>query len=265
MIVDLIALGAILLFAVLGAMTGALSQVVHLLGIAAAWAAARFLGFAVGPKVAVALKIPAILGVAISALALGAVAFILVHVFGRWLLRRLHGAEGPGPADRAGGVLLGAVKSGAIVWCILSILVFFDKPIAGLGWKMDFSGSEVAALVRQNNLLAHTGLPLPELERALRRVRAGPAQGPGQDPGVAGNARAAKALSRDPRMRKLARDPRIQRALKEGDYVTVLRRPEVLQLLADPKARAQLLNFSAGQAPAAPSPGPKPKAGSEAP
>ncbi|MDF1566154.1 MAG: CvpA family protein [Deltaproteobacteria bacterium] len=253
MVLDLIALGAILLFALIGAMTGALSQVVHLLGIVAAWATARFVGLAIGPRIAAELKMPAIVGVALSALALGAVAFILVHVFGRWLLRRLQGTRGPGPADRAAGVLLGAVKSAAIVWCLLSVLVFFDRPLKGLGWKMDLAGSEVAGLVRQHNLLAHTGLPLPELERALSGVRqrtgggaaasatgAGPLQG-----SSAAESKAARELAKDPRMRRLAADPQVQEALQKGDYVTVLRRPEVLELLADPDARAKLLQFSA--------------------
>lgn len=223
MAIDIIALGLIGFFALLGAWTGALSQVVHLVGVLAAWVVGRFLGFALGPTLAGALGVPLLVGVAIGSLGLGVMTFTTIHVVGRILLRRYR-REGPGPADRAGGVLLGALKSGLIVWGILSVIVFFDRPTKGLRWKFDLSGSETATLARQFNLLAGVGFPMHELERALRRA-------PGSNP----------AASSDPRIRRLAKNHRLREALRTGDYVTVLQSSQVLEILSDPQLLEKLL------------------------
>lgn len=226
MIIDVIAIGLVLLAAIVGAFTGALAQLVHLVGLALAWLLGRFAGLRFGPRLAGAIHVPAILGVALLALGVGFVVFVGIHVIGRGLLRRLRHGRGPGRYDRAAGILVGATKSGLVVWLVMSLVVFFDGPLAGLGWKIDTRGSEVASLARRGNLLAHSGLPLPELRKALSN----PA-----------------ALAHSPAMRRLAANKKLEAALQRGDYVTVLKSADVLHILSSPKLRAQIEKAAAAK------------------
>ena len=64
MTIDLIILGLVLLFAVVGAITGGAKQIANLVAMAVAWFAARKLGVIVGPRMADALGgVPLLVGV----------------------------------------------------------------------------------------------------------------------------------------------------------------------------------------------------------
>lgn len=219
MSLDLVAIGLVVLFALVGGLTGAWAQVVRIVALVGAWWTGRFLGLRYGPLLAKEAGLPPLAGVVLLAMALGFLLFVIVTVVGRWILRKLREGKGPGPADRAAGVLLGAVKSGLAVWLVVSVLVVFEKPVAGLGWKVDTRRSEVATLARRYNLVALAGLPLGRIRASLAR----------------------RDVARDPQLRRLARDRGLQRALADGDALEVLRRGDVLNALADPKLRAKLL------------------------
>ncbi len=226
MTLDLVALGVVGLFAGVGAFTGAIGQLLSLVGLVGAWLTGRFVGLRFGPAVAAHFHVPAIVGVAGLSLVLGLVVFAAVALGGRAGVRRLRRGRGPSAVDRSLGILVGATKGGALVWLLMSLVVFFDRPLKGSPLHLDTRGSEVAVLARKGNLLAHSGLPLGTLRQAL----AHPA-----------------ALARDPQLKALARDPALKAALDRGDAVGVLRHADVLKVLSDPRLEARLQRIAAGK------------------
>lgn len=177
---DLLALAALALGAVAGALTGALRQLAGL----AAMAAAALLG----PRLAPLLERPAaalVPGAAARPLA-GLAGFLLVLVVAtlvaHLLVRLAVGDERP-PLDRAGGALLGGAKSAAGLWALLSLLALWDRPVGPKGFRLDPAEGEAMALVREHNLydlvapaearLLRERLPAlrDQVERLEKRVR----------------------------------------------------------------------------------------------
>ncbi len=235
MLFDLLFLGLCLAFAVAGGFSGFLTQVVHLGALLGAWAAARFVAPLVTGLVARHVGMPRLLVLGIGSLVLGTLTFAVLALLGRALVRRLRRGERPKPWERAGGVLFGALKAGAILYLATALVVLVDRV---LPVRLTPTGSEVAALARRYNPLARLPLPLETLERALRRVAAA-RRGASADP-------VARALAADPTVGAAAVDPRLKQALERGDYVELMRHDVVLELLADPKLRQRLEHVGVG-------------------
>ncbi len=217
---DLVVLGLLLLFAVAGAFSGALRQVVQLLGVVAGWLAARHLA----PRLAGALlgwRAPSWQRAAVAAACFVAAA-LLVGLVGGWVARRLHGPGGkPGPADRGLGALLGGAKAGLAAWVLLSALALAGGPLVVGGFRLDVRGSDFGALAARHNLLTRAA---PEQARGLQRLLEAT-----RDP-----AARQRLLERDPRFGRLLNDPKVQALLERqgwGDEPPVLSDPELKQLL----------------------------------
>src|SRR4051794_35302803 len=82
--IDLVCLAIIGLFGILGAFTGAIRQVLHVVAVALAYAASRALGPLVAPKLFASL--PPLVGRMAANVAVAFVVFVLVHLLGRWVL-----------------------------------------------------------------------------------------------------------------------------------------------------------------------------------
>jgi membrane protein required for colicin V production len=206
---DLVVLGVLLLFAVAGAFSGALRQLVQLLGVAAGWAAARFGAPRLAGPVLGSRPAPWERAALAAACFVGAV--VLVSLLGRAVARRLQGPGGsPGPADRALGALLGGAKAGLGCWVLLSALALARAPVALGGWSVDVRRSDFGSMAARHNLLeAAAPRQARLLERLFEAVR---------DPGVKerlrrGDAGLKRALD-DPRVKAL-----LERAAREGDRV----------------------------------------------
>jgi membrane protein required for colicin V production len=198
---DLLVLGVLLLFAVAGAIGGALRQLVPLAAVVAGWLAARHLP----PRLSTTLlgaRPPAWERAALAAgcFVAGAVAVSLV---GRAITRRLHGPDGhPGPADRAVGALLGGTKAALGCWVLLSALALAHGPVTLFSHKLDLRGSDFGSLAARHNLLEAAA---PRQARLLERLF-----GALRDPGVKERLRRG-----DPELKRLLDDPRVK-ALLEG-------------------------------------------------
>jgi membrane protein required for colicin V production len=204
---DLVVLGALLLFAVAGAFSGALRQLVQLLGVAAGWAAARFLAPRLAGPVLGSRPAAWERGALAAACFVGAV--VLVSLVGRALARRVQGPGGsPGATDRSLGALLGGLKAALGCWVLLSALALARAPIALGGFRVDVRSSDFGSLAARHNLLEAAA---PRQARLLERLFEAV-----QDPGVKerlrrGDADLRRALE-DPRVKAL-----LERAAREGD------------------------------------------------
>jgi len=225
---DLVVLGLLLLFAVAGAFSGALRQLVHLAAVVAGWLAARHLP----PRLAGPL-----LGSHPAAWQRGALpgacfvaAVVVTWLLGSAIARRLHGPDGrPGPLDRAGGALMGGLKAGLAIWVLLSALALARGPVVLGSLRLDLRGSDFGSLASRYNLLeAAAPRQAGRLERLLRALR---------DP--EGRER---ILREEPRAGRLLEDPRLKALLERpaGEE-----RARVEELLADPEFGRLLERYGA--------------------
>jgi membrane protein required for colicin V production len=195
MALDLAVLGLLLVAALAGAMSGALKQLLGMVGVVAGWAAARFVApLALRHLLARPPSASARAAAAVLAFVAGAVVATLLA---RALLRSVQGRDGrPGPLDRAGGALLGGAKAGLVAWVFLSVLALLGGRITLGPLRVDGRGSDFAAVAARHDLLELTD---PRAARALRQLVE-----------AAQNPKARERLERDPETRKLLSDPRVK-------------------------------------------------------
>jgi uncharacterized membrane protein required for colicin V production len=230
--VDLGLLAALGVFALLGYRSGAIRQLTHWAGLAvgvlAAGPASARLTPLLAPRVGVPASITRVLLSSILFTALGGVGAWLVHA----LLSKLAGDRENGPGDRAFGLVLGAGKGAALLFIALSLLLFFEKPLAkAFGPPPPAVASSAAVgFVRRHGLFESApGPAVAKLERLLAAVR---------DP------QAARALAKDPEFQSLLDDRSLQSTLKDeelansvlsGDLSVLKKDPRLAALLKDPR------------------------------
>jgi membrane protein required for colicin V production len=222
--VDLAVVALLVLFAVMGALSGALRQLVMLASALLGYLAARYLapplaaGFTRGSAQPVARAIAGVL-------VFFAVLFV-ASFLGHALVARAGGGQAVrGPTDRGLGALLGAAKGAMGLWVVLSAFVLVGRPVGPSFFRLDPRDSDFAAVAGDFNVLDTWASPTAAtLRRLLRALR---------DP------RASSRLTRDEDIRALLEDPRLQQLLarsqagaqEAGRAVTT---PEALRLLSDP-------------------------------
>ena len=222
MIADAAVLALLLVAAALGALAGALRQVLLAAGAAAGWGAVRLWGPAGGRLLERFLSPP--LARAAAAAAIFAAVFSAVALAGRLVRRRATGAGGR--ADRAAGALLGGGEAALAAWVALAVLDVAG-PSLPRGLQSQLAASDLAALVREHDPLGRFRRPAEQALQTLLQL--------GQDP------RAAARLAADPELAGLLSDRRVQELLsapagKGGGAPG----PGALRLLADPEFRDRL-------------------------
>ncbi len=193
---DLALLGLVLLAAVAGAVSGALRQVLTLAGVVAGWAAARFLA----PRVVQQLHAPTALTRALVTGAAFVVAWMLVAMLARAIVRAVQGEEeSPGGFDRLLGALLGVAKGVLVGWVFLALLALLGGRLALGPLRVESRGSKAAALAARHDLLSLAS------------------------PGSARTAQRLVAIWRDPVKReRLLKDPGWSRLLERSGLKTAL-------------------------------------------
>jgi len=218
---DLVVLGLLLLFAVAGAFSGALRQLVQLAGVVAGWLAARHLA----PRLAGPLlgaRPPAWERGALAAACFVA-AVLAVGLLGRAVAARLQGPGGsPGAVDRALGALLGGAKAGLGAWVLLSALALAPGPVALGAWRLDVRSSDFGSLAARHNLLEAAA---PDQARLLTRLLKA-----ARDPEARERLRRGDAATR-----RLLEDPRVKALLERPAQVGA---GQAEELLSDPELRA---------------------------
>lgn len=240
MTLDLILLGLVLLFGIMGAHTGGARQIAGLVAVAVAWFVSRQLGPLLGPRMAEALGgTPLLLGTVAASLVLFLVLLVTVRYALTVLLRKLMGASDPDQRgmDHAVGFVLGATKVVLIAYVMLSALVFVEKNVVVAGKHLGLSPKDSVSFV-----LAHRYNLFELTQFSSVRDLVAVAQG-ARDPERARRLAedpAYKALREDPRFKKALANKQLRAALDEGDTLEVLRHNLVLQLLQDPQVVARL-------------------------
>lgn len=234
--IDLIILGAILIFGLLGAVAGAAQQIAQLAGLVAAYLCARPLGRWAGPHLAHAMQIPQLFGVLAATLLVFIVVLVATRIIVTAALRRLMARKDQKERglDRTLGLAFGALKVAAISYVLVSALVFAEENVVVAGQRLGVSPKDSWAfrIARNYNLFEMTQFaPVNDFVAVTRAL---------ERPGSARDNPALKAIREDPRFRKAMADDRVKRALETGDYRALLRSDALLQLVQDPTFAARL-------------------------
>ncbi|WP_342381165.1 CvpA family protein [Myxococcus stipitatus] len=240
MVIDLIILGMVLFFGLIGAFTGASRQVANWVGLALGYFTSRKLGPLVAPHMAEALDGPLLVGLVAGTVLLFVGVWLSVrYALGSLLQRFL--ATGKDNQDRSVdrllGFLLGAGKTAAFAWLALSALAFFEQHVIVAGRRLGVSphDSLAAQAARRFNLFEMTQFaPMDDM------VQVAKAAGDPERAAQLKNDPAYKALRKDPRFQRLLQDDKVKQALARGDTAALLRNDLVLQLIQDPDVAARL-------------------------
>jgi len=115
---DLIAIGLLVLFAVLGIARGTLASALQLVTLGGSYALAIMAAPRFGPMAAERLQLPEMFGMGVAGAAGFAVGIVVLGALStllRWIERKRLAGRERSPLDRMGGGLLGLTKGGAIV------------------------------------------------------------------------------------------------------------------------------------------------------
>ncbi|MDE2293209.1 MAG: CvpA family protein [Elusimicrobia bacterium] len=245
---DLVLLGLVALFALLGWRSGAVRQVEHWAGLIAGALSARPVAARATPFLAPLLKAPPMLVyVALTSLAFLVVGAVVSEAV-KAVLSRL--APSAGRVDQTLGAALGAGKGAGFLFLVLSVVVAFEKPLEK-AWgepPAAWESSRAAAFARRHDIFSL----LPAAERSQLKSLAAAAQDPRGitvDPSVKKLLQDPKlqAVLQDPKLKAVFQDPDLAKALKSGDYGKLKDDPRVKALLSDPRLKALLSGASPAQ------------------
>jgi membrane protein required for colicin V production len=223
---DLAVLGLLLLAAVAGAVSGALAQVLRLLGVVAGWAAARFLA----PLLAARLGVHGAAGRAALAAGAFVAAWLVVGLVARGIRRSLDDEAEPSGLDRLLGALLGGAKGALVAWVLLSLLALLGGRLDLGPLRVEARGSRAAALAARHDLLSLADPEAARLARKLAEIWRDPAR--------------RERLLRDPGWSRLLERSGLKEALDQGAGGAGRAREKAEDLLADPELKALLERLS---------------------
>lgn len=224
---DLGILAALGLFAAIGYYTGAIQQLSHWIGIAAAFLCAKPVAAALAPVLAERMGWPSSMtGIGLSAVSMPII-LLAATLLSRGILNAIIPGDQRNKPDRIAGIFLGAGKAGVIVWAMLSVVIGFEKSKAVPEAVKDaLSVSSAAAYTREHGLFAAASPSALEQFSALAAMRDDPEQ--------------AKALLKNPALKSIFNDPAVKKALEKGDASALLENPELKKLLENPELAKQI-------------------------
>ena len=240
---DLLLACVVALFGLLGLFSGAINQLRHWAGLILAALAARPLAASLTPFAAPKLGLsPLIVNVALSTL-LFCILYMLGMATARAVLLKLFPGSQNGRGDREIGFVLGAAKGGALSYILLSLLIFFEKPLTkAFGAPPAALGeSRIVGLARRHDLFH--AVPLPALAKVEKLMEAA------KDPSR------LKDLQNEPELRRLLDDPQLKAALQNDALSQALKSGDLSSLRNDPRLKA-LLNDPRLAAPSGDAPAP---------
>lgn len=239
MTLDLLALGALALFAIWGAFSGFARQVAQAVaGVGAVIAAAPAGRFFAEPM-AQGLKSSLTVGVVVATI----VSFIVVYLFVRLvltqILRRLLAGKDPKnrTADRMLGFCLGAAKTAVALWIGLSAATFVENNLVLAGRKYTFTpkDSKLVVLARQYNFIETMQFSGAKDLVLAAKLASDPKEAAKlkDDPDYA-------ALMKDSRFRTLVQGDGWKKALESGDVRGLMQNNQLVELIHDPKMNRRL-------------------------
>lgn len=229
---DLVALGLIAFFALLGALSGFARQVAQAIAGVAAIAAAAPSGHFFAEPVAKALQSSLTVGVVAATI----IAFVAVYLVVRLVLtalirRMLSGKEsGNRGLDRFLGFGLASIKAALMVWIGASAATFVEHNLVLAGKKYTFTpkDSQIVAFSRKWNFIEQVQFSGGKELALAAKVASDPkaAEKLKDDPDYA-------ALMKDPRFRKVVQTDAWKKALETGDIRGLMANNDLVELIQD--------------------------------
>ncbi len=169
MAIDLWMLALLVLFTLAGHSSGAVRQISHWIGLAAAFLFAKPAATLLSPTVAARMNWPPTFAAKILHVVLLLVILLTVGMAARAVLNALEPGEERGPLDQSLGAVVGAAKGGLIVFALLCLGVSLEKTLARMHFDLEAKtrGSVAMAFARKHNLFAHANLPPLEALKTL--------------------------------------------------------------------------------------------------
>lgn len=239
MTVDLVALGAIALFAIWGAFTGFARQV----GQAVAGVTAVFAAMPAGRFFAEPFASGLRTSLTVGTIAATIVAFVLIYLVVRAIvtsvIKRLLSREPEENrgADRALGFALSGTKAALLIWIAFSAATFLEGNLVLGGKKVIQTPRDSRALAFARDFNAIETLQFSGgKDLALAGKLA-------SDPNAAAKLKDDPdyaALMKDPRFKNLVQSDAWKKALQTGDVRALMQNDKLVELVRDPRASRQL-------------------------
>lgn len=228
MTLDLWVFGILGLFALLGALSGAVKQAAQWVALTLAYACGKPLTEALGPGAPGLLPLPPAAAPVALRVAVMLAIFLVAGFAARLVVGKLIGDGALSGANRAAGAGLGAAKGGVLAWVLLSVLVAFEKPLAKTGWDLDkkVGESHALAFTRRHSLMDAVRWSVLDGAKKLAAARSDP--------------KAAAELMNDPAVKAALEDPKFREALQSLDAGALLRDPRIRKLLENPDLAKKL-------------------------
>lgn len=239
---DLLALGAIALFALWGAFTGFARQVAQAVGMVAAFAAALPLGEFFSEPFAQGLKASLTVGTVAATIFSFVIVYLVVRGLLTWVLKRLlakrdeDGDESYAP-DRLMGFGLGALKAAALVWVGVSAATFIEDNLVLNGRRFTFTprDSKAFAFGRSFNLFETLQFSGGKDLALAAKLAVDPTSASRikNDPDYV-------ELMKDSRFKNLVSSPAFKKAIESGDVRALMQNETLLELVRDPKQNRRI-------------------------
>ncbi len=151
MILDLVTIGLMTVFAVIGAIDGALAQGARLVAAVGAGLLGRPVGEQLAPVLVAYTGLPEKIASPIAVAVTCVLLYLLLHFVGRRIARGLTRNHDVRAVDRGVGAFFGALQAAVIAWVFLSILVGVEEKV-----RLPLGGesSLAASLAREHNFFA---------------------------------------------------------------------------------------------------------------
>jgi uncharacterized membrane protein required for colicin V production len=237
--IDLCLLAMVLVFGLFGMLSGAIRQVTHWGGLLGGWLLAAPVAGLLTPVIAKKYHLhAAMVRVGLEGLlfcGIAAVVGVIVH----WFLAKHSGLIEDGRVDHGLGFALGVGKSGVLLYALISVILYYEKPLIKMGGKpgKEVEESRVVNFTRRHNLLSvvplHVARRLEKLADAAKDPKAAQAA-LGLDPNL-------QALIKDPKVKAALKDDAFLQALQSGDMAAIQNDPKLKSLLDDPRLKANKL------------------------
>jgi len=236
---DLVGLGLIGLFAVVGFFSGFAKQVAAAVAAFAAFLAAGPGGRVIAAPVAQQLKSSLTVGTVVGTVIVFVVTWLTVRLVLTAVLRRiLAGKEGERRGvDRLLGFMMGGAKAALVLWVGIGAALFLENNLMVAGKRFAFTPKD-SLLVRWAkafNVVEHLQFSgVHDLAKAAKLA---------SDPKAAAKLKDDPdyaALMADPRFKSLVSQDAFKRALETGDLTGLLKSNGVVELINDPQAMRHL-------------------------
>ena len=245
--IDLAVLLFALLIGLIGFFSGAIRQIANILGLLAAYFAARPLGAKISPLFAEMTGLPLFFVTLASCLLAFFAVYGLTYLLMRMVLKRCLPDGERGIVNRIGGLAVGIAKAGLLAFVLLSGLVLIESAVSTL-WDRFAEETRISRaydFARRNSLFAR----LTQFETLQTVIQA---SGSRDNPRtiaaleqLASDPRLT-ALAKDSRISSIALDPAIQKALAHGNYAALFANEKILGVLNDQELFDHLGRVRAG-------------------